>query len=132
MKFTVIELDVKEFYPTYRDWSKAHGFPCRVLEELDRVFVCFNGDEPIYSCFFWRTPSTFCVIGFPFSNPFVGYQERVGGMTYLFQEMMETIKAEGFRFAWTTSNTDRVESALLESGFVQADTNVHQYVKVLF
>jgi len=132
MDFEVVREKLEDFFPIYQTWCQLHGWPSQNIKELDQVFVCYNGSIPIYSCFFWRTPSEFAIIGFPFSNPYSEYKVRVGGISFLFDQMLEIIKKDGFRVIWTTSNTERVREALDEVGFEKADLNVDQYYKRLF
>jgi hypothetical protein len=122
----------EDFYPTYENWCAMRGFPCIPIRQIDTVFVCFKESIAVYSCFFWGTNSTFGVIGFPFSNPHVPYEEKEGGMKALFDEMLKTCKKAGYEIIWTTSDTPRVIESLVESGFKVADTKVDQYYNRLF
>ncbi|AGO47963.1 structural protein [Cellulophaga phage phi40:1] len=132
MEFKVIQHDAKDFYEVYKKWCKGHNFPARNVEELDIAFVSYRGDTPLYSTFIWRTPSTFCVLGFPVSNPDIPYIHRKGALGFLFSEVSRQLKEMGFKIIWTTSDTERVVEGLIDSGFQVADTKVDQYYKVLF
>jgi len=122
----------EEFYPTYENWCAMKGFPCMPIRQIDTVFVCFLKGVAVYSCFFWNTNSTFAVVGFPFSNPHVPYEEKKGGLSYLFSRIALAAKAGGYEILWTTSDTPRVIESMLENGFKVADTKVDQYYKRLF
>lgn len=128
-----VTLEPKEaFYPTYENWCAMRNFPCIPIRQIDSVFVCFKGDVAIYSCFFWNTNSTFCVIGFPFSNPHVKYEDKKGGLEFMFEEMSKVAKDGGYEIMWTTSDTGRVIEGMTGAGFKVADTKVDQYYKRLF
>lgn len=131
MEFRVEIQSASEFYPTYVEWSEDHGFPPLVEDGLDMVFVCYRGDVPVYACFFWRTPSSFAMIGFPFSNKKVPKREREGGLDFLFARIVEQARMAGYRILWTTSDTSPVEDTLKRQGFVPGDVQVDQYLKIL-
>lgn len=132
MDFKVTVEPKELFYETYENWCATREFPAININQIDSVFVCFNGDTAIYSCFFWNTNSTFCVIGFPFSNPHAPYKKKKGGMKFMFDEIARIAKEGGYEIIWTTSDTDRVIEGLTESGFKVADTKVDQYYRSLF
>lgn len=119
------------FYPLFQEWCHKRDFPCILLEQIDMVFVCYSKGIPVYSCFFWRTPSTFSVIGFPFSDKDVPYEDKEGGLSFLFNHIAHYAKVSGFKMIWTTSDTPKVIESMLESGFGVADTKVDQYYKYL-
>lgn len=128
-----VTIEPKElFYPTYENWCAIREFPCIPLRQIDTVFVCFKSSIAVYSCFFWNTNSTFGVVGFPLSNPHVPYEDKKGGLEYLFEEISKQAKEGGYEIIWTTSDTPRVIESLVESGFKVADTQVDQYYKRLF
>lgn len=132
MEFEVTIEPKEDFYPTYSNWCSMREFPAINIRQIDSVFVCFSGGIAIYSCFFWNTNSTFGVIGFPFSNPHVPYEEKKGGLKFLFEEIARYAKEADYDILWTTSDTPRVIEEMLDSGFRVADTNVDQYYKTLF
>jgi hypothetical protein len=129
--FKVELIPIEYFYPTYVLWCKEHKFPFTKIGNIEDSFVCFAGEEPIYSTFFWSTKSKMCVMGFPVSNPKVSYKDRDGGLEYLIEEISNYAKEKGFSFMWTTSATKRVIDSLDKSGFILGDTNINQYVKIL-
>jgi hypothetical protein len=131
-EFQVTVEPKEDFYPTYENWCAIREFPCIPLRQIDTVFVCFKNSVAVYSCFFWNTNSTFGVTGFPFSNPHVPYEEKKGGLTYMFDKISLTAKRGGYEILWTTSDTPRVIESMLENGFKVADTKVDQYYKRLF
>lgn len=124
-------LDKNKFYPIYLDWSEHYGFPARHLEEIDTMIGCYKGDILVYTCFFWGTNSTFCVIGFPFASPYTDKKTREGCLQGLFEGISRMAKDAGFKLIWTTSSTPPVEKALTGSGFQSGDQRVNQYIKVL-
>lgn len=128
----VVVEPIESFYETYQNWCSVRKFPCIPIRQIDSVFVCFKGSIAIYSCFFWNTNSTFGVVGFPFSNPHVPYDNKKGGMKFLFDEISRISKEAGYEIIWTTSDTPRVIESMIESGFKVADTQVDQYYKRLF
>jgi len=132
MEFEVTIEPKELFYETYVNWCGMRNFPPINIRQIDSVFVCFTGGIAVYSCFFWNTNSTFGVIGFPFSNPHVPYEEKQGGLEFLFEHIAKTAKEAEYDILWTTSSTPRVIESMLETGFKVADTNVDQYYKALF
>jgi hypothetical protein len=132
MDFEVTIEPKEQFYETYQNWCAVRKFPAIPIRQIDTVFVCFNGVNAIYSCFFWNTNSTFGVIGFPLSNPHVPYKDKEGGLEFLFEEISRFAKEGGYEIIWTTSDTPRVIENMIESGFKVADTKVDQYYKRLF
>lgn len=132
MKFRVELEDKESFYGTFAKWCEDRKFPVLRLNQIDSIFVCYNGDVPIYSCLFWNTGSAFCVLGFPVGNPNVDKETKEGGLTYLFDQMSLIAKDAEYEVIWTTSDTVRVVDSLKESGFKVGDTNVSQYYKALF
>lgn len=132
MDFKVTVEPKELFYPTYENWCAAREFPAIKISQIDSVFVCFKGDVAIYSCFFWNTNSAFCVIGFPLSNPHIKYEEKQGGLKFMFDEIARIAKEGGYEIIWTTSDTERVIESMVESGFKTADVKVDQYYKRLF
>lgn len=124
-------MNKEEFYPIYVEWSEYYNFPSRRIEEIDTIVGCYNGNALTYTCFFWGTNSTFCVVGFPFANPYLPKERKLGCLTALFEGIGKMAKEAGYSLMWTTSGTPPVESALIESGFQPGDTKVDQYIKVL-
>lgn len=131
-KFSVRIEDNEEFYPIFRGWCEKREFPCIPIRQIDTTFVCYKEEKPLYSIFFWRTNSTFCVVGFPFSDKDIPYKEKKGGLEFLIKEVSRVAKKSGYEIIWTTSDTPRVIESMLENGFNVADTKVDQYYKRLF
>lgn len=131
METKVRVINKEEFYPIYVKWSEHYNFSPRYLDEIDTVIACYKDDVLTYTCFFWHTNSTFCVIGFPFANPEANKGQKRGCLRRLLDGVAALALEAGFRVMWTTSDTPPVESALLESGFIAGDARVNQYVKVL-
>lgn len=124
-------IDKDEFYPTYVEWSKHYGFLARYIDEIDTVFACYKEDVLLYTCFFWNTNSAFCMIGFPFANPYATKEEKEGGLEALFTGMAKQANEAGYRVMWTTSDTPPVEEALQNVGFHMGDQSVNQYLGIL-
>lgn len=130
--FEVIVEQKEDFYSTFKNWCSTRKFPCIPLRQIDTVFVCYKNGIAIYSCFFWTTNSTFAVIGFPFSNPSVPYEEKEGGLKFLFNEIIRIAREADYEIIWTTSDTPPIIDNMTEVGFKVADTKVDQYYKRLF
>lgn len=129
MEVKVIDKD--EFYSTYVQWSNHYGFAARYIDEIDTVVACYKEDMLLYTCFFWRTNSAFCIIGFPFANPYISKEDKEGGMVALFEGIAKLAKQAGFRMIFTTSDTPPVEEALQQAGFLLGDMKVNQYFGIL-
>jgi hypothetical protein len=95
MDFEVVVEPLDEVYEMYVNWCVQRKFPYRKQSELGNAFVCYNGSIPVYICFLWTTNSTFAVLGFPISNPHVGYEYKSGGMSFLFDKMTKKAKELG-------------------------------------
>lgn len=131
--FLVKKHSKSEFYDTFIKWSDMHKFP-RVNELVlpENVFVCYNeDDEAVYSCWFYFTDSKLAWIAFPMSNKEVAYNKRDKGLDFLFKHIIKYAKNKKMHSIITTSSTKEVIHSMSRVGFVEADLNVNQYLKVI-
>ena len=131
MTLEVKPADLEQFFPIYEKWCKERDFPPGLRENFEEIYVCYSSGTPLYSCFVWTTKSKMCMIGFPLGNPSIPYYTRKGALPFLFKELSRLMGERGFTKIWTTSGTERVEQALLEQDFINADPNVNVYIKMM-
>lgn len=128
----VLKLKTKDFYPTMLEWWDKHKFNPVAFDNLpEHTYVAFNEDVPVYSCCLYRTDSNLCWIAWQISNKGVPRELKEGALEFLFEEMEKDIKAQGYNLIFTTSHTEKVENALIDSNYIIGDTGVNHYLKVI-
>ena len=132
MKFNTKTHTKAEFYPTYLGWCKQHGFPqVTDLWLPEMCMVCYFEETPIYCVWLWETNSKLMWIGFPASDKSVDYDQKDGGLDFLLEQVNIYAKRQNYVAVFTTSGMELIITALMNTGFVEADTNINQYIKKL-
>jgi hypothetical protein len=131
MKVQLIK--TKDFYDTMREWwigqNESQVSPSMLPEG---TFVCYNdNDVPVYSMCFYNTDSHLCWLGWQLANPSVTKEDKKGCFEYLFNQVEEYSKQQGYHMMFTTSKTPAVVHTLNKTGFQQGDENVNHYIKII-
>lgn len=129
----VVKKLTEDFYPQMLDWWKGQGFtPVSPSMLPEYTFVCLNDEgTPIYSMCFYNTDSNMCWIGWQLGNPYVSVEDRSGGFKFLFEEVERYSISVGYQVMFTTSKTPVVQAMLKGSGYIEGDTNVNHYLKII-
>lgn len=123
-----IEL-VEDFYETMSEWFNQHGWnPAPTINLLpEKVFVANNGVDDVYCCCLYETNGGFAVIAYPLSNKEV--KKNIKDLEDIFLAISDYADKSNIEMLFTTSNTEVVENALIDTGFSLGDTQVNQYIK---
>lgn len=130
--FSVKKHSREEFYSLFLAWLDNHKFP-RITDAWlpNNVFVCYVNDIPCYCIWFYHNDARLAHIGFPTSNKNVSYKLRQGGLQHLLEYVQNYAKRKNYVSLFTTSNTESVVDTLGKCGYIVADTNVDQFIKIL-
>jgi len=133
MSFLTAKLSKKAFFPIYTQWCVLHGFPVVNIDWLpESAFVCYTASkEPIYCIWGWNTDSKVFWTGFPASNLDIPFEDRNLGLDFLLNFINDYAKNKGYVTVFTTSGTDAVIKSLLKNDFMEGDTNINHYFKIL-
>jgi hypothetical protein len=129
----VIRLETKKFYSTMKEWWGGHEETMVSPSMLpEYTFVCFNDSgKPVYSVCFYNTDSNLCWIGWQLGNPTIKKEDKKGCFKYLHDKVEEFAKAYGYQVLFTTSKTQAVIGTLEKCEYIEGDTNVNHYIKLL-
>ena len=130
-EFNIKKVKTVDFQGTLLRWSKGHNFPLNIGVLPETTFVYYVEDIPVYSVCFYNTDSYLAWLAWPLSNPFCDKLLKEGGLNRLFQYVSEYAKSLDYIFLFTTSSTIEIEDKLKEVSFIQGDTKVNHYLKIL-
>jgi len=128
MEYTVKKHSKQEFYETYEKWLFSHNFP--ILNENilgENMFVCYNGEIPIYAVPFWFTDSKIGILAFVVSNKNVNYKKKIGGLDYLISEVIKYAKRKNLEVLYSTTTTESIITSLKNNNFVNGDLDSSQF-----
>lgn len=119
---------LKMFYPTMVKWWEQHNW--EVIKESSLpslVFVSNNGTDDTYCCTLYETDSNFGFVAWQISNKEV--KKDPDDLVLIFNKIEEYAQKIGIEILFTTSGSQTVENALVDSGYKLGDTHVNQYYK---
>lgn len=122
----------EEFYSEFCKFCDQHKFPrihSEVLPEL--CFVCYLDNTPVYCVWLYRTDSKLAWLSFPISNKNIVFNQRKGGLEFLFNYVESYCKRKGVKILFTTSSTESIIESLEKQGWEIGDKNVNHYSKIL-
>lgn len=121
--------NIHEFYPTIVDWSKEHGFqvPTKEFYPYDIFVLNENGIDTYCVGVFVADQAALTV--FAHSNKKV--ERSKIGLELLYKTIEKYVKQLGVLILLTTTDTDRIRTALDNCGWIKGDVKVDHYFKVV-
>lgn len=120
----------KDFYDVLVEWWNVHSFP--VLEYgavPNRIFVVQDDTDDLYAVPVYITDSTWCIIGFPTSNPEIGWDRKEGALDYLMGHLETCMKYEGIKTIMTTSSNPKLIEMFERNGIDSVEKNINFLAK---
>lgn len=125
--------NTKDYYDLVTQWWVGHKFPIVPVDMLpEHLFVTYNSSgELTHFMFIYHTNSNLCWLAFPVSNPNLSKEDRKGCLEGMMKASVEYCKQMGFRYIFTTSPVESIQSKLTSVGFELGDEGVNHYIKML-
>ena len=130
----ITRVKTSEFYPRMKDRCKAYSFPevsPNMLPEYTLIISDRGTDVELYSVCFYNTDSNLAWLGWELGNHEAPKELKEGALTELIEASGEYAKQLGYKILFTTSNTKPVIKSLRGLGFIEGDTDVNHYLKLL-
>jgi hypothetical protein len=130
----ITRVKTSDFYPRMKDRCKAYSFPevsPSMLPEYTLIISDRGTDVELYSVCFYNTDSNLAWLGWELGNHEAPKELKKGALSQLIKGAEAYAKELGYDILFTTSKTKPVIQALRGLGFVEGDTDVNHYLKLL-
>lgn len=130
MEFNVVKHSKEEFYNVFNHWIENHDMPLDSIpmEMLpNNIFVCYNGELPIYALPFWFTDSKIGIASVMISNVKINIKKRIGGKEFLINHIVQYAKNKKLKSIFSPTTNKKFIESLLNVGFLQGDEDSSQY-----
>lgn len=132
MKIRIFSFENDLAYKKLCLWWKFWGWkkvPPKNMFPPTGLMVENNGQE-IYSCFLYKTDSSWCILNWFLMNPLAKRENRKGCLDFLIKESTKLAKSMGFKAIDVMIDKKRIINKLEQQGF-NLKENITRVVKTL-
>lgn len=125
--------NTRDYYDMLSQWWKGHKFPIVASDMLpEKIMLTRNNDNVLtHAMFVYETNSDLCWLAFPVSNPSLTRPQKKGCLEAMMKASIEYCKQLGFKYVFTTSPVEAIQTKLTSVGFQLGDENVNHYLKII-
>jgi hypothetical protein len=124
-----------ECYDKLVGWWKTHeAFEGKFIPYSsmpNRIFTVYKDEIDLYSVAVYITDSDMCWIGWITSNPASKIKSRYKALEYLYEQISNTMKSQGFSIVISKTKQSGLMKTLTNTGFINIEPSTNFYIKNL-
>lgn len=129
--FRVVSVNLEQDYPDLEKWWKDWGWPPFPKEFLPQGVMVKYGDDKVCAVFLYETNTPICWVENYISNKVLPKEVRDEGLNLLIETALEIAKDKGFKVVMSAVKHNNLSKRLMSKGFIESDTGLTNYIRVL-
>jgi len=124
----MITLFTKDDYPKLIEWWKMHNWTPPAYDMLPKIGFIIDG---YCAGFLYQTDSKVALLEFIIANPNSDKEKRSGCLDELINVLLSTAQEMGYTRVFSSIQHPKLIERYNKHGFLQTDTNMTNFIKVL-